>query len=103
MQGVVATVIRGSNAAAGSENYGKLYNNAAAAYQLALRMISGDTAFADKAVKILDAWAGTLVDIDGTSDRLLVSGCMGISWRTQQSYSARMTGGRVPALMLSSR
>ncbi len=78
MQGPVATVIRGTGAAAGSENYSKLYNDAAAAYQLALRwMISGDTAFADKAVQILNAWAGTLVAVDGTSDKFLASGLYG--------------------------
>ncbi|KAF8900964.1 chondroitin AC/alginate lyase [Mucidula mucida] len=53
MKGPVATVIRGT---AGSENYSKLYNDAAAA---------------------LDTSAGTLVAIDGMSDKFLSSGLYG--------------------------
>jgi hypothetical protein len=60
------------------ENYSLLYNDAAAAYALALRWkISGDSSYADAAVKILDAWAGTLTQIAGTSDKFLASGIYG--------------------------
>lgn len=60
------------------ENYPSLYNDAAAAYALALRwQISGDDRFADKGVEILNAWAGTLTAIRGTSDRYLASGIYG--------------------------
>src|SRR5579859_7759902 len=42
------------------ENYAALFNDAAAAYALALRWkVSGDDAYADKAVAILDAWSKT--------------------------------------------
>ncbi|HEY8965649.1 MAG TPA: alginate lyase family protein [Candidatus Methylacidiphilales bacterium] len=60
------------------ENYSLLFNDAAAAYACALRWkVSGETAYADKAVEILDAWAGTLASIQGTSDRFLASGIYG--------------------------
>lgn len=60
------------------ENYSTLFNDAAAAYALALRWkISGDDAYADKAVAILDAWSAKLTGIDGTSDKFLASGIYG--------------------------
>ena len=60
------------------ENYAVLFNDAAAAYALALRWkVSGDDAYADKAVAILDAWSKTLTGIDGTSDKFLASGIYG--------------------------
>ncbi len=60
------------------ENYSALFNDAAAAYALALRWgISGDDAYADKAVAVLDAWSGQLTGIGGTSDRFLASGIYG--------------------------
>lgn len=61
-----------------AENYAALFNDAAAAYALALRWkISGDDAYADKAVAILNAWSGTLTTIGGSSDRFLASGIYG--------------------------
>ncbi len=60
------------------ETYPALYNDAAAAYALALRwQVSGDDAYADKAVEVLNAWAATLTAIRGTSDRYLASGIYG--------------------------
>lgn len=60
------------------ENYSTLFNDAAAAYAIALRWkISGDDAYADKAVAILDAWSAKLTGIDGTSDKFLASGIYG--------------------------
>ncbi|AYH48486.1 MULTISPECIES: alginate lyase family protein [Dickeya] len=73
----VEIVYRGANSE-GAENYGRLYNDAAAAYALALRWkLSGDVAYADKAVEILNAWSSTLKDIRGTSDRYLAAGIYG--------------------------
>ncbi|CAB3807913.1 alginate lyase family protein [Paraburkholderia caffeinilytica] len=61
-----------------AENYPDLFNDAAAAYALALRWkISGNDAYAAKAVEILDAWSSTLTEIDGTSDKFLASGIYG--------------------------
>ena len=60
------------------ENYAALFNDAAAAYALALRWrVSGDDGFADAAVTILNAWAATLTAIGGSSDRYLASGLYG--------------------------
>ena len=72
-----ASVYRGADGTH-AQNYSQLYKDAAAAYALALRwMISGDTSFADAAVKVLNAWASTLVLISGTSDKFLASGIYG--------------------------
>jgi hypothetical protein len=52
-----------------AENYMTLAHDAAAAYQLALRYhVSGETAYADKAIAILDAWAATLTSFTGDSN-----------------------------------
>lgn len=60
------------------ENYGSLYNDAAAAYALALRWhITGDDVYADHAVTILNDWARTMTGIGGTSDKFLASGIYG--------------------------
>ena len=72
-----AIVYRGKNPTH-AENYATLFNDAAAAYALALRWeVSGDAAFADKAVAILNAWSSTLTGIDGSSDKFLASGIYG--------------------------
>lgn len=61
-----------------TENYGTLFNDAAAAYALAIRWkISGDDAYARKAIGILNAWTMTLTAIRGGSDRYLASGLYG--------------------------
>lgn len=73
----VSYIIRG-NPSWGKDNYVRLYRDAAAAYQLAVRWkISGDSQYADAAVRILDAWAVTLGGIGGTSDKYLASGLYG--------------------------
>jgi len=60
------------------ENYAQLFNDAAAAYALALRWkISGDAAYADKAIAVLDAWSAVLTSIGGTSDKFLAAGLYG--------------------------
>ncbi|MFF3907970.1 alginate lyase family protein [Streptomyces sp. NPDC001848] len=70
-----ATVYRGSGT---PENYSVLYNDVHAAYQNALRWhVSGDTAHADTAVAVLNAWSATLTKLDGTADRFLAAGLYG--------------------------
>lgn len=70
-------IYRGKNGTH-AENYPALYNDAAAAYALALRWkVSGDDAYADKAIGILDAWSESLTAIDGSSDKFLASGIYG--------------------------
>ncbi len=73
-----SVVYRGKDHAGHAENYGALYNDAAAAYALALRWkISGEAAYAETAVGILNAWSSKLTAIDGSSDRYLASGIYG--------------------------
>ena len=60
------------------ETYSLLYNDAAAAYALALRWrVSGDKDYADKAVDVLNQWSATLTGIGGSTDRYLASGIYG--------------------------
>ena len=60
------------------ENYSRLFNDVAAAYACALRWkISGDNAYADKAVQIMNAWSSTLTGIGGTTDSQLAAGIYG--------------------------
>ncbi|WP_128435005.1 alginate lyase family protein [Streptomyces cyaneus] len=60
------------------QNYAILYNDIAAAYQNALRwLISGDTAHADCAAAICNAWSSTLSGISGSTDALLAAGIYG--------------------------
>ncbi|WP_335991216.1 alginate lyase family protein [Glycomyces sp. MUSA5-2] len=61
-----------------SQNYQIFYNDIHAAYQNALRWrITGTTAHRDCAVNILNAWSGTLEEINGSADRWLASGIYG--------------------------
>ena len=61
-----------------SENYAALFNDAAAAYALALRWkVSRDDMYAEKAIQVLNAWSSTLTAIEGSSDRFLASGIYG--------------------------
>ncbi len=71
-------VVRGGTIDRHAENYHHLYNDIAAAYADCLDWkVSGDTAKADKAVQILNAWSSSLVEITGTSDKYLASGIYG--------------------------
>jgi hypothetical protein len=75
----LAIVVRGRDAAhTDVENYPQLYNDIAAAYACALRWrISGERAYADKAVEIFEAWSPTLTTIKGSSDESLAAGIYG--------------------------
>ncbi|WP_260326595.1 alginate lyase family protein [Streptomyces sp. TLI_185] len=60
------------------QNYGALYNDIHAAYQNALRYhVSGDSAHADTAVAILNAWSAKLTKVSGSADRFLAAGIYG--------------------------
>lgn len=60
------------------ENYMTLARDCAAAYQCALRYHgSGNTAYADKAVQIMNAWASTLTEITGDTNASLRAGLYG--------------------------
>ena len=70
----VAYINRGTS----PDNSALIYNDAAAAYQNALRWkISGNVAHANKAVEILNAWGYTLQGITGNADRYLAAGLYG--------------------------
>ncbi|MGW2816414.1 alginate lyase family protein [Streptomyces sp. NPDC001415] len=70
-----ATVARGGD---GPQNYGILYNDIHAAYQNALRWkVTGDTAHADTARDICNAWSGKLKGIAGGSEVVLLAGIYG--------------------------
>jgi hypothetical protein len=78
-----AVVSRG-NDGVHPDNSAVLFNDVAAAYACALRWkISGNTAYADKAVQIMNAWSSTLTAIFGISgtngdyDGILLAGFQG--------------------------
>ena len=76
----VATLIRGGSSAEEPlpDNYSRAMNDAAAAYQLALRWrISGDAVYAQAAINVLNAWASTCTRISGNSNIALAAGLYG--------------------------
>jgi hypothetical protein len=73
----VAVVYRGSDGVH-AENVILLYNDVHAAYACALGwQISGDTAYADEAVRLMNAWSSTLTGFGGSIDAFLASGLHG--------------------------
>ncbi len=80
MQGPVVKLIRGGNSTEEPENdnYATAFNDAAAAYQNAVRWkISGENLHAEKAIQILNAWANTCLEISGNSNKALAAGIYG--------------------------
>lgn len=76
----VEKLVRGGRSAEepDPDNYSRAFNDAAAAYQLALRWkISGDDQYAQTAVNILNAWASTCIRISGNSNTALAGGIYG--------------------------
>ncbi len=70
----VGTITRGGT----GDNCALLYRDAHRAYLCAIRWkISGDTAYADCARDILNAWSGTLKLVSGNADRYLAAGLYG--------------------------
>ena len=89
-----ATVVRGGS---GPQNYTVLYNDIHAAYQNALRWkVSGDTAHADAARDILNAWSATLTTIDGSADRFLAAGIYGYQAANAAALMAGYSGFDLP-------
>ncbi|MFI7504204.1 alginate lyase family protein [Streptomyces sp. NPDC049687] len=69
-----STVVRGGT----GQNYAILYNDIHAAYQNGLRYhVGGDSAHADTAVAILNAWSAKLTSLAGSADRFLAAGLYG--------------------------
>lgn len=60
------------------QNYTTAQRDIAAAYQTGLRyQITGDVAYANKAIQILNAWSSTLTEITGDSNQSLAAGTIG--------------------------
>ena len=73
----VATAIRGGD----GENFRAMVEDVQRAYQLALRWkVSGDTAYADQAVRYVNAWVTTMTTLTGNGDRFLAAGIYGYQW-----------------------
>jgi len=78
------------------DNYSAAFNDAAAAYQTAIRWkITGDVAYANKSIQILNAWANTCTSISGDSNKVLGAGIYGYQFanaaeimRTYSGWSA---------------
>ncbi|WP_328840432.1 alginate lyase family protein [Streptomyces europaeiscabiei] len=69
-----ATVVRGGT----GQNYVILYNDIHAAYQNGLRHhVTGEAAYADTAVAILNDWSAKLTSLAGNADRFLAAGLYG--------------------------
>lgn len=67
-------VVRGGD----GSNVGQMFVDVARAYQIALRWkISGDAAYAEKAIAYLNAWSSTMKELTGNADRFLAAGIYG--------------------------
>ena len=76
----VVKLIRGGNSTEEPEpdNYAAAFNDAAAAFQCAIRWkVTGDDDYADKSIEILNAWASTCTSLSGNSNIVLGAGIYG--------------------------
>jgi hypothetical protein len=75
------------------DNYSNAFNDVAAAYQTALRWkISGDTAYAEKSIQILNAWAATCVQLSGDPNIALAAGIYGFQFAVAGELMRDYTG-----------
>jgi hypothetical protein len=91
----VVKLIRGGNSKEEPEpdNYGSAFNDVAAAYQLAIRWkITGDAAYAEKAIQILNIWAITCKSISGDSNKALGAGFYGYQFANAAEIMRSYTG-----------
>lgn len=80
MKGPVVTLIRGGGSREEplADNYSTAMEDAHAAYLTAIRWkITGDVAYANKSIQILNAWAATCTSISGDSNKALGAGIYG--------------------------
>ncbi|MEO7044043.1 MAG: alginate lyase family protein, partial [Ferruginibacter sp.] len=94
----VDTLIRGggSREQPKPDNYSRAFNDAAAAYQLAIRWkVSGDNSYADAAIRILNEWAKVCKALSGDSNAQLAAGIYGYEFanaaeimRTYEGWNA---------------
>jgi hypothetical protein len=90
----VVKLIRGggSTEEPSPDNYSTAFNDAAAAYQTAIRWkVTGDVTYANKSIQILNAWASTCTSISGDSNKVLGAGIYGYQFANaaeiMRSYS----------------
>ena len=97
----LATVIRGAT----GDNVTTLAFDIAAAYQNALRWkVTGDTAHADAARDILNAWSAKLTTLDGSADRFIAAGIHGYQFANAAEIMRDYSGfdlARFKKMMLS--
>ena len=75
------------------DNYSTAMNDAAAAYQTAIRWrITGDVAYAQKSIQILNAWASTCTVISGNSNAALGAGIYGFQFATAGEIMRNYSG-----------
>lgn len=91
-----AVVYRGSDGIH-AQNYALLFRDIAAAYANALHYrISGDTAHADAAVRIMNAWSSTLTGFGGNSDLCLAGGIYGYEFANAAELLRDYSGWSAP-------
>jgi len=99
MQGPFAFIKRGG-AGEGSQNLGQWENDCGAAYQNAIRWhITGQLGYANKAMQILNGWAGACTNIIG-SDARLTAGLQGHKFITAAEI-IRHTGAGWPQAQIN--
>jgi len=90
-------IVRGGNTIEepDPDNYSYAYNDVAAAYQTAIRWkVTGNAAYADKSIQILNAWAATCVKVSGDPNVALAFGIYGyqfaVAGELMRDYSGWM-------------
>jgi len=74
----VSVICRTGNTSICSNNYTRTQMDSVAVYELAMRWrVSGDTAYAEHAIDIMDAWSSALTAINGDSNGSLGAGIIG--------------------------
>ncbi|MDD2828318.1 MAG: alginate lyase family protein [Sulfuricurvum sp.] len=82
----LVTVVRGAgvtdaNGNVVAQNFGTMVFDMESAYQIALYWkITGDTRYADLAVRFLNEWSSTMTTLTGNADRFIAAGLYGYQW-----------------------
>jgi len=89
------TVVRGGD----GENFRTMVEDLERAYQYAVRWkVSQDTAYADQAVKFLNAWSSTMTALTGNADRFLAAGIYGYQWANAAEIMRTYSGWKAEDL-----
>jgi hypothetical protein len=90
-------LIRGGNSTEEPEadNYSHAFNDVAAAYQTAIRWkVTGDVAYAEKSIQILNAWAATCTKLSGDPNVALGAGIYGFQFAVAGELMRDYSGWR---------